>query len=186
VYGLKADPAAAEAALQPTHHRFQLRAPRGALAAASISYVGSNKRFAASRSERSSASSILIWRPTRQAFRRVRQSCPQVPARRKTQWRVATYLLHTMQTEVVKWGRSSPKSTSRPQPQSPREVGTILLGMMAFCRCCASIARGGTKGWERSFFVAPRFAYRSSLRAGSLCSRLASPRFSFSGHWGSS
>jgi hypothetical protein len=37
-------------------------------------------------------------------------------------------------------------------PIPPREVGTILLGMMAFCRCCTSIALGGTKGWGTIFF----------------------------------
>jgi hypothetical protein len=57
-----------------------------------------------------------------------------------------------MQAGVDKWGRSSPKSRSRPQPQSPREVGTILLGTMAFCRCCASVARWRNERLRTIFF----------------------------------
>jgi hypothetical protein len=49
----------------------------------------------------------------------------------------------TMHTEFDRRTPLFPKSRSRPQPQSPREVGTIFLGMMAFHRCSADVARWG-------------------------------------------
>jgi hypothetical protein len=61
-----------------------------------------------------------------------------------------------MQTEVDIRNSLFPKEQVPASTPIPREVGTILLGMMAFCRCCPSVAHWRNERLSTIFGPSPR------------------------------